>query len=209
MPSRYIEKLYGEQSFHHIFNRGAEKREVFLDEDDYNYFLFLIDRYLGVEPKKDVRFRLQPNYSESLELVAYCLMPNHFHLLLYQEDAESVTKFMRSLGTAYSMYFNKKYERVGKLFQGIYKAVPVDNESYFTHVHRYIHLNPLDIGQNYLTYKYSSLSAWIGQGSYSWLKPEKMLSEFSSPEEYLLFLADYKSKKAELDEIKKALKDFN
>ena len=78
------------------------------------------------------------------------------------------------------MYFNKKYKRVGKLFQDRYKAVLVDEEGYFTHISRYIHLNPLDVGKDYKTYPYSSLKYWIGDEKADWLKPEKGVALFGA-----------------------------
>lgn len=209
MPSKHVEKLYAEDTFYHVFNRGVEKRNIFLDESDYVYFISLFNRYLGSSEKFDTSHRLIPNYSKSLELVAYCLMPNHFHLLVYQKDKDSMQIFMRSVCTAYSMYFNKKYERVGTLFQDRYKAVLIDDDSYFTHISRYIHLNPLDVGEDYLAYPYSSLSYWVGSAENrpEWLKPDRVIGEFSSPQEYLDFLSDYKEVKAELKQIKKSLKE--
>lgn len=207
MPSRYIEKLYDDESFYHIFNRGVEKRDVFMDEDDYKYFLGLLSRYMSKGKKKDGSGRLLPDYSEQIELVAYCLMPNHFHMLLYQHDKESIERLMRSVSTAYSMYFNRKYKRVGKLFQGRYKAVYVNEDSYFTHISRYIHLNPLDIGADYKSYPYSSYSNWVDGDVTPWLNPKRALDEFSSGEDYAKFVSEYETVKAELDMIKSMLKE--
>jgi len=209
MPSRYLEKIYGAESFYHVFNRGVAKRKIFVDDSDYNYFLYLLKRYLGKELLTDAKNRPIPNYSHDMELVAYCLMPNHFHMLLYQETQDVIEKFFRSIGTAYSMYFNKKYKRVGSLFQDRYKAVHIDDDPYLTHISRYIHLNPLDIGKDYKKYGYSSLQYWLHpKTSPSWLKPSRGRAEFQSAKEYSDFLKSYESVKEELDEIKKALKDY-
>ncbi|MEK7472021.1 MAG: transposase [Patescibacteria group bacterium] len=207
MPSRFLEKNYTEESFYHVFNRGVEKRDIFIDGQDYRYFLGLLERYLQNEPATDKTGRSLPNYSKEIELLAYCLMPNHIHLLVYQIDKDAMQKFMRSLCTSYSMYFNKKYKRVGKLFQDRYKAVLVDEEGYFTHISRYIHLNPLDVGKDYKTYPYSSLKYWIGDEKADWLKPEKGVALFGARGEYGNFLEDYEEHKAELDEIKGLLKE--
>lgn len=207
MPSRYIQKDYAEESFYHVFNRGVEKRVIFIDNQDYRYFLGLLERYLSSEQAIDKTGRTLPNYSKEIELLAYCLMPNHIHLLLYQIKNDSMQRFMKSLCTSYSMYFNRKYKRVGKLFQGRYKAVLIDEEGYFTHISRYIHLNPLDIGADYKSYEYSSLSNWVGKNTNNWLKPEKGLAQFDQPSSYMSFLEDYEESKAELDEIKDLLKE--
>lgn len=208
MPSKYIEKQYDENSYYHVFNRGVEKRDIFIDDDDFSFFLYLFQRYLGPKIEKDNKNRNRPNYSQSVDLLAYCLMPNHVHILLYQRDKDSMQKFMSSLSTAYSMYFNKKYKRVGKLFQSRYKAVLITDDSQFTHISRYIHLNPKDVGQSYMTYKYSSLAGWLDNRLRpSWIKPEAALSEFSGPKSYENFLAQYEKAKEELDLIKKQLKE--
>ena len=208
MPSKYIEKQYAGNSFYHVFNRGVEKRNIFMDEYDFKYFIELFERYLGPEEQKDTKYRLLPNYSDSIELLAYCLMPNHFHLLLYQRDDRSMQQFMRSLSTSYSMYFNKKYKRVGSLIQDRYKAVRIDEDSYLTHISRYIHLNPLDINRGYLSYPYSSVRQWTGKlYDPSWLRPARVRSQIETPEEYIDFLACYEEVKEELDEIKQSLKE--
>lgn len=207
MPSRYIVKDYAEESFYHVFNRGVEKRDIFIDDADYDYFFALLDSYLS--PRKPTKQKdRRPNYYGRIELVAFCLMPNHFHLLIYQgQDKDALQEFMRSICTAYSMYFNKKYDRVGKLFQSRYKAIRVAQEDYFTHISRYIHLNPSDIGQDYLEYPYSSIHYWKGVVAPPWLDISRGISQFRSAGDYLGFLAEYESAKEELDEIKQALKE--
>ena len=106
-------------------------------------------------------------------------MPNHFHFLLRQKNKESLQGFMRALMTRYSMYFNKRYERVGSLFQGRYKAVLVNEEPYLLHLSRYIHLNPLEYTPN-IEKAYSSYSDYIGKRKTLWLKPGVILSFFNS-----------------------------
>lgn len=208
MPSRHIEKTYAEDSFYHVFNRGVEKRNIFIEDIDYKYFLHLFERYLNNEKKLDKYYREAPSYSENIELVAYCLMPNHFHMLVYQKDKDAMQKFMRSIGTAYSMYFNKKYKRVGNLFQDRYKAVLINDNSYFAHISRYIHLNPLDIKKDFRLYPYSSLNAWIEDTQRpNWLKPGRVQCQFKNSADYLDFLESYKEIKADLDIIKKDLKE--
>ena len=91
--------------------------------------------------------KIKINHKRKLlvEILVFTLMPNHFHLLLKQKQENGISKFMHKLGVGYSMYFNQKYERTGSLFQGTYKAIPVNNDSYFIHLPYYIHLNPLDL----------------------------------------------------------------
>lgn len=100
-------------------------------------------------------------------------MPNHFHLLIKQSNHDSMTKFLRALSTRYSMYFNKRYQRVGSLFQSRYKAVLVDNELQFLYLSKYIHRNPLDLPtispSNLVEYPYSSYRNYLNQIQQTWI----------------------------------------
>lgn len=106
--------------------------------------------------------------------------------------------------TAYTMYFNKKYKRVGTLFQGVFRASRISNEPYLIHISRYIHLNP----RRYKKYYYSSLKYYLGGTPPLWLKPAKIIEMFEEGE-YMSFLQDYESHKAMLEEIKYELADTN
>lgn len=121
-----------ENAFFHVFNRGIAKQSVFLDEQDYKKFLL---RLHELKTKKHFDH----------EIYAYVLMPNHFHLLL-QTKKVPIAKIMTSLLTSYSMYFNRKYQRVGPLFQNRFKSKLCDRDSYFLGASRYIHLNPIEAG---------------------------------------------------------------
>ena len=105
-------------------------------------------------------------------------MPNHFHLLVKQLEKGSMEGFMRSLATRYSMYFNKKYSRVGSLFQSIYKAVMVSDDNYLLHLSRYIHLNPSEY-TNDLTSAYSSYADYLEIRKTSWVPTKTILSFFN------------------------------
>jgi putative transposase len=203
MPPKNSLKTYVDHTYYHIYNRGVEKRNIFLDQQDYNTFLGCLKLYLTPPHPVDHRFALtlqgdslsdtnkvlytpsrQPtNHQKTIELIAYCLMPNHFHLLIRQIERDSMNHFMRSLATRYSMYFNKKYERVGPLFQGTYKAVMIEQETQFLWVTKYIHRNPLSLRQNdpskLTDYSYSSYSNYLGQIHQSWIHPENILTYFS------------------------------
>lgn len=176
MPQKNIIKTYAPNQYYHIYNRGVAKNHIFLEQKDKDYFLYLIDRYLN--PDSIEQNSKQQNYlkfDNDLELLCYCLMDNHFHLLFWQhEDPRAISKLMKSLCTAYTMYFNKKYERVGHLFQSRYKASRISSDPHLLHISRYIHLNPT----NYKNYKYSSYHAYLGQKSYPWLNTDKILKLF-------------------------------
>jgi hypothetical protein len=120
-------------------------------------------------------------------------MPNHFHLLLKQNNKRSMEGFMRSVITRYAQYFNKKYDRVGPVFQGRYKAVIIENDSYLLHLSRYIHLNPL-VNVSDLTKAYSSYSEYLGLRKTEWLKPDIILKLFDNPvNPELIKVNNYKS----------------
>lgn len=204
MPAKNSIKTYVDHTYYHVYNRGVEKRCIFEDEKDYLTFLGCLKLYLT--PPKPVDHRIaitlqgetlsdqkviycpsrQPNnHEKTIELIAYCLMPNHFHLLLRSIERDSMTRFMRSLATRYSMHFNKKYDRVGTLFQGPYKAVMIENESQFKWVTKYIHRNPLSLPlfkeqtNKLANYPYSSYKNFLGIIHQSWIHPENIIFNFS------------------------------
>ena len=203
MPSKNIRKDYVTQSFYHIYNRGVEKRKIFLDDQDFAVFLSYLKRHLGKEAvtHKSTGY-VYPNFNDSLSLLAFCLMPNHFHMLVYQHDKnKEITKFMRSVCTAYTVYFNKKYKRVGHLFQERYKGILVSSDMYVQHISRYIHLNPKDF-QNY---KWSSLHYYTKELHADWVKPAQILAMFDNTEEYINFVSDYMGQHEIMDDLKHEL----
>jgi putative transposase len=131
-----------------------------------------------------------------MELLAFCLMPNHFHLLIFQKTPEAMTRLMRGVSTSYVTYFNKKYGRVGPLFHERFKASMITQDSYLQHISRYIHLNPDD----YKNWEFSSLPYYLSQKNAGWVAPSKIVELFD-PGEYQKFLADYKDHRAMLKEI--------
>lgn len=190
MPSRNIVKTYVEGGIYHIYNRGVEKRVIFQDEQDYKVFLSYLKEYLSATEIKRKTFTLQGstfkgierqpnNYKLKIELLTYCLMPNHFHLVIKQLDGISMKFFMKSISTRYSMYFNKKYKKVGPLFQGKYKAVLVADESYLLHLTRYIHINPSEYFSN-LVDAYSSYADYLHLRKTEWLNTNLILSHFEN-----------------------------
>lgn len=203
MVSRNREKNYVPEAYYHIYNRGVEKRKIFIDDEDYRVFLNLFKRYLDREPVRDPSGREYDHLFERGELLAFCLMPNHFHLLLYVHDDEAMTRLMRGVATSYTTYFNKKYKRVGPLFQDRYKASHILNDAYLVHITRYIHLNPKD----WQDWPYSSLPYYLGKKSAAWIIPERILGMFEDGN-YREFVADYVSQKEMWDEIKHDLAGY-
>ena len=198
MPSKNAIKKYEAGAYYHIYNRGVEKRIIFQDDKDYKTFLSYLKFYLSPPTKHDLHSDLQgvslkaippsrvlKNYHDEIELLAYCLMPNHFHLLVHQTTVSAINYFMRSLSTKYVCYFNTRYKRVGHLFQDTYKAVKIESEQQWIHLTKYIHLNPLDLHPfkespcRLTEYKYSSYPNYLGKFKQSWVKPNEILANIS------------------------------
>lgn len=138
--------------FYHIYNRGTDKREIFLTKNDYDRFLSLL--YLANSSEKvDLKRQgrtlseiMAINKGENLvDICAYCLMPNHFHLILKERDAGGISRFMQKLITGYTMYFNKLNARNGALFQGKFKSEHANEDRYLSYLISYIHLNPVKL----------------------------------------------------------------
>ena len=195
MPPKNSLKTYVDDSYYHIYNRGVAKCPIFLDRTDYVAFLADLKFYLSPIPKyfKGVSLKVNKNdktytyfpsqqpkdHTGKIDLVAYCLMSNPFHLCIRQTDKMSMSYFMRSLATKYSMYFNKKYARVGKLFQGTYKAVLVTEELQFLYLTKYIHRNPLELTSKLSEYPYSSYRNYLDIIHQNWIHAENVLTYFS------------------------------
>lgn len=200
MPSRNVVKEFGAEQYFHVYNRGVEKRLIFLDDQDYTVFLGLLKKYLSGDNDSTNRHRF-PTLGDKVELLAFCLMPNHFHLLLYQtsKDTDGITRLMRRLATGYVMYFNHKYKRVGGLFQGTYKASLIDRDDYLHHISRYIHLNPAE----YKTWAYSSLPYYRGDRKAPWVSTKHITELFDGNiKDYLDFVDDYNATEREMSVLK-------
>lgn len=215
MPSKNIIKTYIENGFYHVYNRGVEKRTIFLEEQDYKVFLSYLKIYLtpkeesikdilnikdhnsrNFESKNKIITEIYTlnNFFDKIELISYVLMPNHFHLELKQKNKKEIESFMRSLVTKYSKYFNKKYGRIGPLFQGRYKAVLIQNTEYLLYLSKYIHLNPIELlinGQLLTDYPWSSYPTYLEKLNISWLKTDFINSNFLKKGKYSVNL--YKS----------------
>ncbi len=158
--------VFAENHIYHIYNRGVEKRNIFLDDQDH--YRFIHDLYemnnknavknsgyhfnitgfhqdsLSLPDKESPRAKRMP----MVDILAFALMPNHFHLLLMQKSDRGIVRFMQKIGTGYTMYFNKKYKRVGGLFQGRFKAKVIKDESHYYQLPFYLHANPLGLHLN-------------------------------------------------------------
>lgn len=191
--------------YYHIYNRGTDKRIIFNDKDDYHHFMNLL---YAVNSKDRFVFRYvheniyNLNNDKLVYIGAYCLMPNHFHLILTQAEEGSISKFMQKLTTAYSMYYNKKYKRNGALFQGKFKSQHAKDDRYFKYLFSYVHLNPVKIIQpdwkekgiknrqamvNFLgSYQYASYLDYLGfkRSENKILNREAFPDYFPNPEKF-------------------------
>lgn len=194
MPAKNSVKQFVENGYYHLYNRGVEKRNIFLDKQDYTVFLYFLKKYLDSKLGSDPH-----SVAKEVDLMAFCLMPNHYHLLARQKTLAGITKLIRAVCTNYVMYFNKKYDRVGTLFQGKYKAVMVSNDNYLLHISRYIHLNPFP-GSDPKIYNYSSYSYYLGNKNANWLKTAEILAYFKHAKR--IGLKDYLSYESFIDDHK-------
>jgi putative transposase len=175
-------------SFYHVYNRGVEKRNIFIGKRDYHQFLLAMDFYRknplpsklsdfkrGIEKIKKVE-----NQIELVEVHAYCLMSNHFHFLLKQKTEGGITHFLRKFTNSYTRFFNTKYDRIGPLFQGSFKAKLVENDEYLLQVSKYIHRNPLKFHKGSLnSYPYSSYGYYLSEEKHPFCNTQFILSYFS------------------------------
>lgn len=184
MPSRNILKEFDIDSAYHIYNRGVAKSDIFIESIDYEYFMKIVNRYL--DPNcTDIRGDGAVYEKYDLDIIAYCLMSNHFHFVIYQRDNNEIRRFMQSVMTAYSMYFNKKYERVGPVFQGRYKARRIWEDPDLLNLTRYIHMNP----PHYDNYIYSSFPEYTGKRDTEWVRFNHLID--TNPKKYLEYLEAY------------------
>jgi len=199
MPSRNVIKIDVEQSFYHVYARGHGRQRIFRDDEDYRVFLNLLKRHLSVNEVTDKYGKPYAHLRGQVELLSYCLMENHFHLLLYQSEKGAMTRLMRGVMTSYSSYYNKKYDSSGPLFETRYKASLISTDAYLMHISRYIHLNPTD----WRAYPYSSISACFGIGGQTeWLQQDRIIELFGTLPVYADFLDDTEDYEKSLDDIK-------
>jgi putative transposase len=203
MPARNVVRYDVPETYYHVYARGASRQPIFLEHADYTYFIYLLKRYLAKEQSVSKAGVAYPNYHEGLELLVFCLMGNHFHLMVYQIEAGSLARFMKSLMVSYSRYFNLKYKRSGALFESRYKASPISSNAYLLHVSRYIHLNP----RSWKRYPYSSIESYRSGDAPDWLRMDRVMALHESNKVYLEFLSDYEEHKQMLNEIKHELAD--
>lgn len=210
MPSRIIPFVNGE--IYHIYNRGSEKRPIFDTKVDRKRFLKTLRYYQLEGPKPKLSHfsessLIQPDSSKKIvEIICYCLMPNHFHLMLKQIKDHGITEFMGKISNSYTKYYNTKHDRVGPLLQGEFKSVLVESEEQLIHLSRYIHLNPLVafIVKSLDDYEWSSYEEFIKNLDGICLQ-EVILDLFKSKQDYQQFVLDQADYGKQLELIKHKL----
>lgn len=192
--------IFAEGEFYHIYNRGTDKRDIYLDGRDYTRFLESMIQFNSLEPIGSIfenSFRKKQLGSPAskrpkregrlVNIIAYCLNPNHYHFILEQVAEKGVEKFMQRLGTGYTKYFNNRYVRTGVLFQGKFKAVHIDSNPYLLHVSAYVNLNNRvhQLGSR------TSKSSWdeytTKYDGPRICEKEIILGQFQKPQEYINF----------------------
>ena len=188
MPTRNTRKLYTSHTYYHVYSRGVDKQPIFHEPQDYNTLLGYFERHLTSLPMKKSNGQIAQSYADEIDLLCYCLMTNHIHLLLYQRDDDrAMSALLQRVLTSYSMYFNKKYGRIGPVFQSRYLASPIDRDDYLHHITRYIHRNP----KLWSEYEFSSLPYYRGEKSADWIKPNAILELFdNNAKTYMSFVQD-------------------
>lgn len=201
MPSLNRNKSFKKSSIYHVYNRGVDRKLIYKSKLDYTKFLEIL-RDCTVNRVKIITETLKSrqtkqmkqkyistlnssrSYYGKIKIFAYCLMPNHFHLLVWQKNQHDMSGFMKSLNSRYVHYFNSRYKRVGNLYQDIYKARLLDSNSDVVNVSRYIHRNPLDITSSITNYPWSSLAAYEKGLKLDWLYTKYLESNFMSSVRY-------------------------
>ncbi len=182
MSLRKVKFVKGE--YYHIYNRGNSKKEIFHDKYDYFQFIklmFICNNVNNIRIFNEVRYGLNvfdKDIEKIVSIGAYCIMPNHFHILITEKTEGGISKFVQKLSTAYVMYYNKKYGHTGGLFEGKFKSVHMINDIQIKYLFSYIHLNPIKLIQK----------DWRKKGIKDIQKALKYLGEYdySSYKDFLL-----------------------
>ena len=164
--------------YYHVYNRGANRQSIFREEDNYLLLLRRMKQYLA---------------KYQITLLVYCLLPNHYHLLLRQETEKSISLLMQAIFNSYTKAYNNAYGHTGTLFEGPFHAIPVTTESHLFHLCRYIHANPVTHGlvDHPADWPYSNCLEWIGERNGSLFDPSFVNSHFPQPDAYRKFVLDY------------------
>lgn len=186
MPTKRPQYLPGH--YYHFLNRGAHRLPIFREPRNYEFVLRSLKLYCS-------RFRVPP--------IAYCLMPNHYHLLLRQDGDFPARLVPHRVFNSYSKAFNRRYGHSGTLFQGNYRVVHVQRDEHLLHLWRYIHANPVKDGliADVALWPHSNYLEWVGERPGALVDRAFVAEWFPAPEDYRAFLADYLVSKAHPDDL--------
>ncbi len=213
MSFRKINFTQGE--FFHIYNRGNSKQKIFHDKEDYFRFITLLFTCNSVNDfnsfasrRKDESAYLFERGGQLVSIGAWVLMPNHFHILITEKIEGGVSKFMQKLSTGYVMYYNKKYKRVGSLFEGKYKAQHLDNDKYLKYIFSYMHLNPVKLIQKDWKEKgvknkkeaLSFLESYIYSSYFDYIENKRIQNQILNKEDFPKYFPNKNSFKEEIFE---------
>lgn len=200
--------IFANGEYYHIFNRGVDKREIFLDARDYNRFLLAMDLLNNEKDGLMIEWRNYKNSSPNaklndflksvfrkkemlVEIIAYCLNPNHYHFILKQVAKKGIERFMHKLGTSHTKYFNTKKKRSGTLFQGRFKSVHIDSNEYLLYLSAYVNKNNFIHGYNKNDdWPYSSLQCYLGKKDDKLVNKNIISGQFKTTRGYKNFLMD-------------------
>lgn len=182
--------------YYHIYNRGVEKRDIFGDDFDYIRFMKSLEEFNRADPigsifEQVIRDKKDPfghEVSKLVEIIVYCLNPNHYHLILKQVEDRGIEKFMHKVGMGYAKYFNHKYKRSGVLFQGVFKSIHIDSNEYLLYLSAYVNKNNFIHGYSKSDWTYSSLLDYLGKRNGKLCGKEIILGQFKNIEEYKEFM---------------------
>ena len=194
---RYVK--FATQEFYHIYNRGVDKRDIFMDSDDVARFLVCISIFNTKDPvgsvyehsREEIRFGSLASKKKLVNFVAYCLNQNHYHFILEPLVDDGIQKFMHRLSTGYTNYFNEKYKRSGSLFQGTYKAIHINSNEYLLHLSAYVNLNHKvhkSLNKKWMKeLNISSFKEYAGKMQKQFCAKNIILGQFGSGKEYESF----------------------
>lgn len=179
--------------YYHVYNRGVDKKIVFSRFGHYRRFTDTITSILETgSATKRTHYNQSLALKHKIRVIAYCLMPNHYHFLLFQNKDAGISEFMHKLDTSYTKYINLNIQRSGRFFENTFKAKHIENEHVFLHVARYIHLNPLiaNLVTDLELWPWSSYLETIGKRTPSFCTIEEIHAYFPSGDEYKTFVAN-------------------
>lgn len=200
--------VFANEEIYHVFNRGVERRSLFTNSREYQRFIDTLWFYrfaglptrlsnyfsLPVVTRQSLSKRLRREKQMIVSLLSYCLMPNHFHLIVRQQVNQGISTFLSNISNSYTKYFNTKHKRAGSLLQGPFKAVHIENEEQLLCVIRYVHLNPVSSflisPENLDTYQWSSHAEYIGKVAENICDQAFVKHEFLTQKTYRQFIDD-------------------